>query len=77
MLNIVEKYSAESAVETEDGVVAIEYVVVAAAIVIALSGLWSAFGATLANELNDIVDGITDPAWGEGQPPPDRTLPFS
>jgi hypothetical protein len=33
MLNIVEKYSAETAVESEDGVVAIEYVVVAGAVV--------------------------------------------
>ena len=40
MLNIVEKYSAEAAVENEDGVVAIEYVVVAAAIVAALAVIW-------------------------------------
>ena len=36
MLNIVEKYSAETAVESEDGVVAIEYVIVASALVDAL-----------------------------------------
>ena len=37
MLNIVEKYSADTAVEFEDGVVAIEYVMVAGAVVIALA----------------------------------------
>jgi Flp pilus assembly pilin Flp len=58
MLNIVEKYSAETAVECEDGVVAIEYVVVAGALVIALAALWTAFGTTLSAELQDIVDGI-------------------
>jgi Flp pilus assembly protein TadG len=36
MLNIVEKYSVDTAVESEDGVVAIEYVIVAAAVVAAL-----------------------------------------
>jgi Flp pilus assembly pilin Flp len=58
MLNIVEKYSADTVVESEDGVVAIEYVVVAAAIVAALAALWSAFGTTLANELDSIVNSI-------------------
>ena len=32
MLNIVEKYSADTAVEFDDGVVAIEYVMVAGAV---------------------------------------------
>ncbi len=58
MLNIVEKYSAETAVESEDGVVAIEYVVVAGALVVALAALWTAFGATLSAELQTIVNGI-------------------
>ena len=58
MLNIVEKYSAETAVESEDGVVAIEYVVVAGALVVALAALWTAFGTTLSDEAADIVDGI-------------------
>jgi Flp pilus assembly pilin Flp len=58
MLNIVEKYSAETAVESEDGVVAIEYVVVASAIVVALAALWSLFGTTLATKLDEIVNGI-------------------
>jgi hypothetical protein len=58
MLNLVEKYSAEAAVETEDGVVAIEYVIVAAALVAALTALWSAFGTQLANKLQTIVSSI-------------------
>ncbi len=58
MLNIVEKYSAETAVESEDGVVAIEYVVVAGAIVVALAALWTAFGTQLATKLQEIVTGI-------------------
>jgi Flp pilus assembly pilin Flp len=59
MLNLVEKFTPEAVEATdEDGVVAIEYVVVAAAIVAALAALWSAFGTTLANELDSIVNGI-------------------
>ena len=58
MLNLVEKYSAEAAVETEDGVVAIEYVIVAAALVVALAALWTAFGTALSDKLQEIVDSI-------------------
>jgi len=58
MLNIVEKYSAETPAESEDGVVAIEYVVVAGALVVALAALWTAFGTTLSTELQTIVNGI-------------------
>jgi Flp pilus assembly pilin Flp len=58
MLNIVEKYSADTAVESEDGVVAIEYVVVAAAIVVALLGLWNAFGTSLATALDEVIADI-------------------
>jgi Flp pilus assembly pilin Flp len=58
MMNIVEKYSVEGAIEGEDGVVAIEYVVVAAAIVAALAALWTLFGATLATALDDVVNSI-------------------
>ena len=58
MKNLVEKYSAVTAAENEDGVVAIEYVVVAAAIVAALALLWGTFGQTLADELDDIVESI-------------------
>jgi Flp pilus assembly pilin Flp len=58
MLNIVEKYSAETAVESEDGVVAIEYVVVAGAIVVALGRPVDAFGTTVGDKLDEIVNGI-------------------
>ena len=58
MLNLVEKYTAEAAAETEEGVVAIEYVIVAAALVAALALLWSAFGGTLATKLDAIVNSI-------------------
>ena len=58
MLNLVEKYTAEAAAETEDGVVAIEYVIVAAALVVALAGLWTAFGNTLSAKLQTIVNSI-------------------
>ena len=59
MLNLVEKFTPEAVeVTDEDGVVAIEYVVVAGALVVALAALWTAFGTTLSAELQDIVDGI-------------------
>lgn len=58
MLNIVEKYSAETAVKSEDGVVAIEYVVVASAIVVALAVIWTTLGTTLNTKLTAIVNKI-------------------
>ena len=58
MLNLVEKYSAEAAAETEDGVVAIEYVIVASALVVALAALWGAFGTALSTKLNAVVNSI-------------------
>ena len=58
MLNLVEKYSAEPAELGEDGVVAIEYVIVAGALVVALAALWTAFGTDLANKLQTIVGHI-------------------
>ena len=58
MLNLVEKYSAEAAAETEDGVVAIEYVIVASALVVALFALWTAFGTALSTKLNAVVNSI-------------------
>jgi Flp pilus assembly pilin Flp len=58
MMNIVDKYSAETAVETEDGVVAIEYVIVAGALVVALAALWTAFGEALSDKLAEIVGDI-------------------
>ena len=46
MLNLVEKYTEETVAETEDGVVAIEYVLVAGLVVagiavVATTGLWT------------------------------------
>jgi Flp pilus assembly pilin Flp len=58
MKNLVEKYSAEATTKAEDGVVAIEYVIVAAALVLALAALWSAFGTQLNTKLSTIVAGI-------------------
>jgi Flp pilus assembly pilin Flp len=59
MLNLVEKYSVEAPEATEEGVVAIEYVIVAAALVVALAALWTAFGTSLSTKLQDVVDNIT------------------
>lgn len=58
MLNIVEKYSAETPAESEDGVVAIEYVMVAAAVVLALASIFTIFGTTLTARLNGIIKSI-------------------
>jgi Flp pilus assembly pilin Flp len=58
MMNLVEKYTAEAAAETEDGVVAIEYVITAAALVLALAALWTAFGTALSAKLDAIVTSI-------------------
>ena len=46
MLNLVEKYTEETASKTEDGVVAIEYVLMAGLVVtgiaaVAFTGLWT------------------------------------
>ena len=57
MINLAKKYTAETAVDDE-GVVAIEYVVVSGAIVIALGALWTAFGTALAAKLDAIVTSI-------------------
>jgi pilus assembly protein Flp/PilA len=59
MLNLVEKFTPEAVEATdEDGVVAIEYVITAAALVLALAALWAAFGTKLSAKLDDIVDSI-------------------
>jgi hypothetical protein len=58
MKNIVENYSAATVIENDEGVVAIEYVVVSAAIVAALAALWTLFGAALATKLDAIVTSI-------------------
>ncbi len=53
MLNLVEKYSAEATTETEDGVVAIEYVLMAGLVAAGLgsrvrtTGLWTDMKAKL------------------------------
>jgi hypothetical protein len=59
MLNLVEKYTAEQAPVEDDGVVAIEYVVVAGAIVVGLAVLWGTgtFGA-LTTKLTEIINDI-------------------
>ena len=58
MLNLVEKFT--PAVEVDDeGVVAIEYVVVAGAVVAALAGLFAlGLGGILTGAIRDIVDTI-------------------
>lgn len=58
MMNIVENYSAGTDLENDEGVVAIEYVVVSAAIVVALAALWTAFGTALTAKLDAIVTSI-------------------
>ena len=59
MLNLVEKFTPAAVEATdEDGVVAIEYVIVAAALVVALGALWTAFGNTLSTKLQDTVNAI-------------------
>jgi Flp pilus assembly pilin Flp len=59
MMNLVEKFTPETVEVDEDGVVAIEYVIVAAALVVALAALWTAFGTSLSTKLQDVVDNIT------------------
>ena len=58
MKNIVDSYTNDAVAEAEEGVVAIEYVVVSAAIVVALAALWTAFGNTLSTKLQDVVNSI-------------------
>ena len=55
MLNLVEKYTAEATAENEDGVVAIEYVVLAGLVA---AGLVVAFKTTLWDEMKTKLDGI-------------------
>ena len=63
MLNIVEKYSADTAVETEEGVVAIEYVLLAAVVAVVVAGLATVFtgptglGARLGGVINTLIGG--------------------
>ena len=55
MLNIVEKYAAEAPEAAEDGVVAIEYVLVAAAVFV---GVGVVFAAGLWDDLFKKLDGL-------------------
>lgn len=55
MLNLVEKYSAEAGAETDDGVVAIEYVIMAGLVAI---GVALTFGSTLWAEMKAKLDGL-------------------
>jgi Flp pilus assembly pilin Flp len=58
MLNIVENFTSEAVEADEDGVVAIEYVITAGALVVALGALWTLFGTDLSNKLAKIVSNI-------------------
>jgi Flp pilus assembly pilin Flp len=55
MLNLVEKYSEEAAAESEDGVVAIEYVVMAGLVAI---GVALTFGSSLWADMKAKLDGL-------------------
>jgi hypothetical protein len=59
MLNLVEKFTPEAEVTEDDGVVAIEYVVLAGVVIVAVGALaWGgAFGA-LTTKLTDLISGI-------------------
>ena len=54
MLNIVEQYSADTVVESEEGVVGIEYVLLAAIVAIAIAALATPLGG-LAGRLGTII----------------------
>ena len=60
MMNLVEKYTAEEAIATDDGVVAIEYVVVASAVVFGLVAIFGLFGTTLLTKFTNIIGAIKD-----------------
>ena len=52
----MDRYSVEAPEGSEDGVVAIEYVVVAAAIVVGLLTIFGDFGSALVTRLNEIME---------------------
>jgi Flp pilus assembly pilin Flp len=58
MKNLVDKYVADATPESDEGVVAIEYVVVAAAVVAALVGIFGVFGDELADKITDLIAGL-------------------
>jgi Flp pilus assembly pilin Flp len=62
MLNLVEKYTTEEALDIDDGVVAIEYVVVASAVVFGLVAVFGLFGSTLLAKFTNIISAIRDTA---------------
>ena len=55
MLNLVEQYSAEATTENEEGVVAIEYVIMAGLVAI---GVALTFGSTLWAEMKVKLDSV-------------------
>ena len=55
MLNLVDKYSAEAVTENEDGVVAIEYVIMAGLVAI---GVALTFGTSLWSEMKTKLDNL-------------------
>ena len=59
MLNIVEQYTAETPAADEDGVVAIEYVLMAALVATVVAALGLAFGG-----LGDRLEGVIDTVVG-------------
>jgi hypothetical protein len=60
MLNLAEKFTPEAVEATEDdGLVAIEYVVMASVIIVALGALaWSGAFSALTGKLTTLVSGI-------------------
>jgi Flp pilus assembly pilin Flp len=57
MLNIVEKYSTDTVVESEAGVIGIEYVLLAAIVAVAI-GLLAGPLDGLADDLQGIIDDV-------------------
>lgn len=58
MMNIVDKYTADTTPDADEGVVAIEYVLVAAAVVAALATIFGLFGGQLSARLTEIIGGV-------------------
>lgn len=58
MMNIVDKYTADTTPDADEGVVAIEYVLVAAAVVAALATIFGLFGKQLSDRLTQIISGV-------------------
>ena len=61
MMNLVDKYTAETPAVEDDGVVAIEYVLMAALVAAVVTGLFLAFGG-----LGDRLEGVIDTVVGGG-----------